>query len=239
MRVPRARPLLPEGGADTLDALVDGPVVRRRRRQVGQAPVPEAEQVLGRQPSAAGVVGEHGRHGGDRRLAVDDDDRAGHLADAHLVPQREGRAGDDEAIHLALGEHLERLDLALRIAAAVREQDGVAALAGGVLDGAHDLREVGVLDVGDDEADGAGRAQPQRAGHARGSVAEGAGCLLDPLRAWRGSTLACPRRARLTVAMETPARAATSRTVAGLPDAHPRRPSLAGRTGLDGRPIVS
>ena len=47
------------------------------------------------------------------------------------------------------------------IVGAVAQQHDVATLAGAVLDGPHQLREVGVLDVGDEQAQGMGRAQLQ------------------------------------------------------------------------------
>jgi hypothetical protein len=48
--------VLADGSAGAGDALLHCPVVGRGRRQVGEAPMPEGQDVLGRQASAAAIV---------------------------------------------------------------------------------------------------------------------------------------------------------------------------------------
>ena len=84
----------------------------------------------------------------------------------------EAAGRDDQAVDAPLDEQLEVAGFALRVVGGVAQQDRVALGAGGVLDRPDELREVRVLDVGDDQAEGLGRPALERAGDARRPVLE-------------------------------------------------------------------
>ncbi len=79
---------------------------------------------------------------------------------------------DHYPIHASGCQQLQERAFALRIVGAVAQQDHVAPVPCAILDGSHQLREEWVLDVGDEQAKGVGRAQLEGAGHARRPVVE-------------------------------------------------------------------
>ena len=81
----------------------------------------------------------------------------------------------DDAIDLAIEQHLQLRTLARRILADVAQQQPVAERMDVLLDRRHDLDEEGVHQVGDDDAERVGTAQRQAARDGVGTVAE----LLD------------------------------------------------------------
>ena len=89
--------------------------------------------------------------------------------------------GDHDAIDPPIDEQVEIRRLAIRIVGGVAQQKHEPVLPGDVLDSAHELREERVFDVGDDEPEGLGRPQLQRAGDRRRPVVERAGRVQDAL----------------------------------------------------------
>ena len=81
-------------------------------------------------------------------------------------------AGEHHAVHLARGEVADVPALLGEVAVRVGQQQGVAELGRGVLDGMGQQREEGVGVVRDDQADGLAGAQLQRAGGGIGPVAQ-------------------------------------------------------------------
>ena len=122
------------------------------------------------------------------------------------VPGAQAAGRDDEAVDAPLDEQVEVAGFALRVVGGVAQQDRVALGPGGVLDRADQLREVRVLDVGDDQAERLGRASLERAGDARRSVVEVARRGQDARLASRDERGPRPASTRLTVAVETFAR---------------------------------
>ena len=123
-------------------------------------------------------VEAHGR-------TVDRDD--GHALPAEvLVGARLGVARhEDEASHLLGTQRVEAHALARRVAVGVGEQQRELLRLQRVFDAAHDAREERVLDVGDDDADGAGGARAEVAGDVVGPVLQFADGVQHALRAVR------------------------------------------------------
>ena len=146
--------------------------VRRREvgrpRDLGDAPVAQAEQVPAEQVRAAAVVGKH-------RV------RVGHLAAAHdharalaaqparllrqllqVVRIADRAAGQDHRVGALPAQHLDVPELAAGVAQRVAQDDQPLPGRRHLLDAGDDLREVGVGDVVDDDTDQPGRRDAQR-----------------------------------------------------------------------------
>ena len=82
---------------------------------------------------------------------------------------------EDDAVDLAVQQHLQLRTLARRIFADVAQQQPIAERMDVLLDRCHDLDEEGVHEVGDEDAEGVRTAQRQAARNGVGTVAE----LLD------------------------------------------------------------
>ena len=122
--------------------------------------------MLRRQPAALVVVALHGR-----RAAADiplhrhhGDSQVSHLPGLH------GAAADDDAGHAVALAHLQVFPLPGVLLPVVAEQDLVAPVRRRTLDIAHQLREVRVHDMGDDDPDRVGPLLRQGPGHLVGLI---------------------------------------------------------------------
>ena len=124
---------------------------------------------------------------------VDQDHRERRRRQPLAVAGAQAAGRDDQAVDPPLDEQVEVAGLPLGIVGGVAQQDRVALGPGGVLDGTDELREVRVLDVGDDQPERLGRPSLERAGDARRAVVEVAGGGQDPV-ARLGASVAQPRQ---------------------------------------------
>ncbi len=129
-------------------ARLDGGVANQ-----GDARVPHLDQMVRRAAPHAHVVDSHsiGARVGDRTVEGDDrDSQVQQLRD--LRPPRVGWR-QDHPEHALFGQHIQIGALLLGVLIGVAQQDSIAQPECRVLHGAHHLREVWVLDVGDQHAD--------------------------------------------------------------------------------------
>jgi len=88
------------------------------------------------------------------------------------VPLLEPARGDDDPVDPPIDEEVQIGLFAARIVGAVAQQDGKVPLERRVLHRPDDLRVVGVLDVGHEQAEGARCPELERPGNLRRAVAE-------------------------------------------------------------------
>ena len=147
--------------------------VAGRRHQVAEAAVPEVEQVARRQTGF--------RHGCRSGSTGGRDPRAevlirttGSGGEASHSRCRDPRplAAIMQAVDSSLDEQLEVAGFTLRVVGGITQEDRVALGPSGILDRPDELREIRVLDVGDDQAEGLGGAPLERAGNPRRPVLE-------------------------------------------------------------------
>ena len=135
--------------------------------------VPPIEQVLDRFAHAGVVVTQQRRRGDPRKIAVDEHERQGQLADrlegCRVVLTHEV---GDEPVDAAATEHVDVGRLQVGVAVRVDEQHDEAVLAELALGAVGDGGEERVGDVADDETDGVRRASAQALGEKVGLVAE-------------------------------------------------------------------
>jgi hypothetical protein len=171
-------------GHARLEAAQPG-VAGRRVLRAGDVPdpgVPKGGQVGHRGPLTLLVVD---RDGGERvvgRGPVHQHHR--HVAPGRLGQDRaaRGRGAEHQAVHMP-GPHLvEDQPFLGRVGVGVADEGHVAVLGQPVLDAPDDRREQGVVEVGDQHADGLRPAGAQAARHRVGPVAEPAGGVAHPPR---------------------------------------------------------
>ena len=132
-----------------------------------------------------------------------------------LERERSLAGASNEPFDAMRNEVVDVFALEPQIALAVAEKNAIARLARRAFGAAHDRREKGIDDVGDDQADG--RRLAGRRGRARSGSARSRACGSPPRRVvWvSASTPPRPLTTRDTVIAETPARFPTSRSVVG------------------------
>ncbi len=132
-----------------------------------------------RRLAATSVVGHDRRQAAAGRRRVDEDRRQGSVRQPLALARPDRARRHDQPVDPALDQQVEVRRLALRVLVGVAEEDRVALADRGVLDGLDELREVRVLDVGDDQSEGEGRAALERAGDVGRPEAEVARGRLD------------------------------------------------------------
>ena len=188
---------------------------------------PAREQMLDREPTARVVVGREREVARIVRRGVGVDD--GHR---DVLAERGPRVGlppdDDDAVDPAAEQRLQVVLLADRVPAGVAEEDVDLAGAEGVLGAHQDRDHEAALEVAGEQSDRSGAAGEQAARHARSGVNESCSAAASTRCARRGATSPRPLSALEAVAIDTPARRATSLSVAAraalsLPRLHPPR----------------
>src|SRR5450759_4325110 len=180
-----------------------------------QPRVTELEEVVGGGPAPGLIVAEHGGNLTTRQVRVDEDEGRRERAQEVLMPLRQAACRDNHAVDAPLEEEVQVGDLAFRILGRVAEDDRGTHPLGGILRAADDLRVERVVDVRHDEPERPGLLAAQRPSHSRRAVPQLGDRCLNLSRA-AGLTRGEPCRTRLTVAEETPDRAATSVIVVGM-----------------------
>ncbi len=138
-------------------------------------PMPERNQVLGRQEADLMIVGQHAV-ACQRRVVVAIDQHQALTRGDHPRQQCIAMLGidrrQDDAIHLAIEQHLELWALARRILADVAEQQPVPERMNVLLDRRHDLDEKGMHQVRNDDAERVRPAQREAARDGVGTVTQ-------------------------------------------------------------------
>ena len=169
-----------------------GPVVLRPG-DVRDPGVPEGDQVLGRQPGPAAVVGQQRQVVRVVGLAVDVDHRHPDLA-GQRGPGVVGVAQHDEAVHPAGQQRADVVPATDRVAPGVTEQDRHLLAAEGVLDREQDRDREPVGQFVGDQTDRLGPAGAQAAGELVGLERQFLRRLQDPLPGLRGHLVAVVQR---------------------------------------------
>ena len=148
---------------------------RGRAHDVGDAPVPEREQVLGRKTRTHAVVDLHERHGRRLDVAVEADDREPVLDEARDPLGREHEPVHERAVDVLGTQESQVALLLLGIEVGRAQQHRVAALERELVDAGDELGVEGIRDVGQQQRDRLRRARDEAARDRVGPVAE----LLD------------------------------------------------------------
>ncbi len=154
-----------------------------RRRRAGDQADPVAallHEVLGSEARAAIVVDAHRTGDFGRHVAIDHHARAVAFEPAQQGFVLEPGTAHHHAVHTPLLEHPQGGDLAFRVFDHVGEKHRVAVVERHVLDTPHDLGEVGVGDVGNEQPHGRRLPRFEAACQPVGSVPEVVDRPLDP-----------------------------------------------------------
>ena len=79
---------------------------------------------------------------------------------------------DDNTFHLVAAQQVQVVQLLIELVIGITHQQGEALFPAGCFNAAHDVDRVGIGDIGDDQADEAGSAVLEAAGHQAGAVVE-------------------------------------------------------------------
>ena len=190
-RVNRAVPRQEQSGIEGDSGLMQSSPVARRPRllrspaggaaQVGDAFVPQFQQVAGGQPAAVFIVCGDGEDAVADLSAVDE--RHGHVQcgqDVEIGLARP-RTEDDQTVWIVPRQHAYSPDFSFWVPASAGDDVLVACGRAAGLDALHDRGDVGVAEAGDEDAQGFAGAGHQGAGRGAGGVIHFRGDGFDAL----------------------------------------------------------
>ena len=151
--------------------------------------MPQCRQMLHHQLPALPMIGGDGAVG--RGWAVDDSERPADVDDAGAEPRN-----DDDAVHVALDEPVDRFRLHRDAAAGVGDQHAVAGGTCGIFDRLGDLREKRVRDVRQHQTEHPGVPRAERAGGGARDIAQLVRFRPDPVDQLSGDPALARKRVR-------------------------------------------
>ena len=105
-------------------------------------------------------------------FTVDQHHRQGRLLQAVQAILPHTDCVDHDAFHLVAAQQVQVVQLLIELVIGITHQQGEALFPAGCFNAAHDVDRVGIGDIGDDQADEAGSAVLEAAGHQAGAVVE-------------------------------------------------------------------
>ena len=161
-----------EGSAKSAQTLAAGIHRAQRFAEKQDGLKPFLHQVFGGGGGGLGVIKPDHIAGEVGDFTVNQHHRQGRLLQAVQAILPHTDCVDHDAFHLVAAQQVQVVQLLIELVIGITQQQGEALFPAGCFNAAHDVDRVGIGDIGDDQADEAGSAVLEAAGHQAGAVVE-------------------------------------------------------------------